>query len=106
MANRRDKHSFKTSSDSTVFDADGDSKRVITRHLKNCVIQVNGTFSADVTVMTRVDTSFAFVELGTLSGPGMIAIPNDAPVEDVKIAVSGYVSGELSAILVGRTSQE
>lgn len=107
MATRRDKHWFKFGVNfATSAAADGDSAPIVTSHLKNLMIQIAGTFTADVTIKTRLDPSLEFVELSTISAGALVAMPNDAPVSDVMITVSNWVSGEVSALLVGRTSQE
>jgi hypothetical protein len=107
MAARRDKHVFKFGgSFAQTATGDGTSEPVITSHLRNLLIQVNGTFEADVSVQTRVDPSLDFLELSQLSAPGFVSIPNDAPVSDVQIVVSNYVSGSIKCVIVGRTAQE
>jgi hypothetical protein len=107
MANRRDPHWFKFGEDyATTASGDGDSAPIVTRHLKNLMIQVDGEFQADITVKTRLDPSLSYLDLVTLSAPGFVAVPNDASMSDVTVVVSGYVSGSIRALLVGRTSQE
>ncbi len=103
MARRRDPHPFKMAADGQ---GDGTSERVITRHLKNVGIQIDGTFQADVSVQTRLAPALSFIEITQVSGPALVPIPNDMPVYDVQLVVTNYVSGEIEGLLVGRTSQE
>lgn len=107
MANRRDKHWAKFGpSFATTASADGDSESIVTSHLKNLAIQVGGTFVADVTIKVRLDPSLELIEIATVSAASLVPIPNDAAVSDVMITISGYVSGGVKALLVGRTAQE
>ncbi len=107
MAKRRDKHWFKFGEDyATTASGDGDSAPIVAHHLANLMIQISGTFEAEVVVKTRLDASLEFLELATVSAPGFVTVPSDAPVNDVMITVDNYVSGSIKAVLVGRTSQE
>ncbi len=105
MANRRDPHTF-CFGNALSATANGDSEPIIARHLKNVVVQIDGTFVATVSVRTRVESTLSFIEIAAVTAKALVPIPNDAAVHDVMLVVSGYVSGSLTGTLVGRTSQE
>ena len=103
MANRRDQHPFYFENGGTMNE---ESASVVTRHLKNLAIQIDGEFAATVTVMVRLDPSLSFVPLSSVMSPDIVYPPNDASYSDVKLTITDYVSGQVVAKLVGRTSQE
>ena len=75
------------------------SKTIIGGHYWGHVIQIDGTFVADVTVEVRVSASLGFAPLTTVSGQAIV--PIGYPVHSVRLTITNYVSGQVVAAYAG-----
>lgn len=103
MSNRRDPYFFTLPNDGQ---ADGIGTVPPIAYLRNIAIQIDGTFVADISLEVQLVPALSFVELATTSAPTLLTIPNDAPVHQIRLVVSNYVSGQIVAALVGRTARD
>jgi len=66
------------------------------------VVEVSGTFVADVAVEVRIENTWAVVQ--TVSGSSVVAIADQINPKDVRINVSNYISGQPIAFFAGQAT--
>jgi hypothetical protein len=80
-------------------EADETSAPVVTGHYWGHAIQIDGTFTADVTLEVRLSKSVNYVPVQTVAGPAII--PIGYPVESMRLVVANYVDGQVVGVYAG-----
>lgn len=75
------------------------SYAIVVGHYWGHAIQIDGTFTASVTVQVRLSQNLGYVDLQTVTGKALVAIGH--PVESVRLVISGYSSGQVVAAYAG-----
>ncbi len=83
--------------------ADGASAPEIIGFCVNKTVQIGGTFSATVTVQGRVSQSDAWADLMSFTSGTIYVV--EAAVYDLRIVVSAYLSGAVTATFAGFNAQ-
>lgn len=80
-------------------EANETSAPIVAGHYWGHVVQIDGTFAADVTVQVRVSNSLSYADVQTVSGPAII--PIGYPIQSVRLVIANYTSGQVVAAYAG-----
>jgi hypothetical protein len=80
-------------------EANETSAPIIAGHYWGHAIQIDGTFTADVTLQLRLSKSVNYTNVQTVSGPAII--PIGYPVESFQLVIANHVDGQVVAVYAG-----
>jgi hypothetical protein len=80
-------------------EADETSAPIVVGHYWGHAVQIDGTFTADVTLQVRLSKSVNYTDIQTVSGPAII--PIGYPVESMRLVIDSYVDGQVVGVYAG-----
>lgn len=101
MAHGRIEQPFRMPSDGQ---GNGNSVEIV-RHLRDIGIQLGGPFTATVAIDIQTTATMPFIEETSVTAETFWTPPNNAPIHAVRLRVSGYAAGTITAALIGRQAQ-
>ena len=80
-------------------EANETSAPVVVGHYWGHAVQIDGTFTADVTLRVRLSKTVNYADVQTVSGPAII--PIGYPVESMQLVITNYTDGQVVGVYAG-----